>query len=209
VVPGLLEPGGGCRMIRKKNLYSRPKKAFEISRIKEENVLLKKYALKKKLEVWKTIAKVDYYRRRAKALARVPLEEQQVLFNKLKALGLKADAIADVLALKVENFLERRLPTIVFKKGFAKTTQEARQMVVHKRILIDDKVVNSPNYLVALAEENLIGLKKKSKPKPKEASKGEVVSKEPQGALRKQEPKTDNLQEKPKVEQTKPEEVKQ
>src|SRR3970282_1828259 len=104
-------------MIRKKNKYSRPKKAFEISRIKEENVLLKKYALKKKLEVWKTIAKIDYYRRRAKALARSSLEEQEVLFNKLKALGLKADTITDVLALKVENLLDRRLPTIVFKKG--------------------------------------------------------------------------------------------
>jgi small subunit ribosomal protein S4 len=161
-------------MIRKKKRYSRPKKAFEISRIKEENALLKKYALKKKLEVWKTIAKVDYYRRRAKALARVSLEEQQVLFNKLKALGLKADAIADVLALKVENFLERRLPTIVFKKGFAKTTQEARQMVVHKRILIDNKVVNAPNYLVALSEENLISLKKKSKPAAKPEVKQEA-----------------------------------
>jgi len=161
-------------MIRKKNLYSRPKKAFEISRIKEENLLLKKYALKKKLEVWKTIAKVDYYRRRAKALAKSSFEEQQVLFNKLKALGLKTDAIADILALKIENFLERRLPTIVFKKGFAKTTQEARQMVVHKRILIDNKTVNSPNYLVALSEENLISLKKKSKPEKKEEAKQEI-----------------------------------
>ena len=161
-------------MIRKKKRYSRPKKAFEISRIKEENVLLKKYALKKKLEVWKNIAKVDYYRRRAKALAKSSFEEQQVLFNKLKALGFKADTITDVLALKVENFLERRLPTIVFKKGFAKTTQEARQMVVHKRILIDNKVVNSPNYLVALAEEDLISLKKKSKPEAKPEVKQEV-----------------------------------
>ena len=158
-------------MIRKKNLYSRPKKAFEISRIKEENVLLKKYALKKKLEVWKTIAKVDYYRRRAKALAKSSLEEQQVLFNKLKALGLKADTTADVLALKIENLLDRRLPTIVFKKGFAKTTQEARQMITHKRVLIDNKTVNSPSYLVPLSQEDLISLKKKSKPEKKEEVK--------------------------------------
>lgn len=170
-------------MIRKKNLYSRPKKAFELSRIKEENLLLQKYALKKKLEVWKTIAKVDYYRRRAKALARAPLEEQQVLFNKLKILGLKADSITDVLALKVENFLERRLPTIVFKKGFAKTTQEARQMITHKRVMIDNRVVNTPSYLVPLSQESLLSIKKKSKPqaKPKEEPKTEVpISKEPE-----------------------------
>lgn len=134
---------------------------------------------------------MDYYRRRAKALAKSSFEEQQVLFNKLKALGFKADAIADVLALKVENFLDRRLPTIVFKKGFAKTTQEARQMVVHKRVLIDNKTVNSPNYLVALSEENLISLKKKSKPQAKPE-----VKQEP-----KPEKKEENTQEqvKPKV----------
>jgi len=180
-------------MIRKKKKYSRPKKAFEISRIKEENVLLKKYALKKKLEVWKTIAKVNYYRRRAKALARVPLEEQQVLFNKLKALGLKADSIADVLALKIENLLDRRLPTVVFKKGFAKTTQEARQMVTHKRVMIDNKVVNAPSYLVPMAEENLISMKKKSKPKQELKS----------------EPKEEQQKEQAKPEQAKTGEIKQ
>src|SRR3972149_3989776 len=150
-------------MIRKKNKYSRPKKAFEITRIKEENALLKKYALKNKLEVWKSIAKIDYFRRRAKALAKSSSEEQQVLFNKLKALGLDVNAIADVLALKIEDLLERRLPTVVFKKGLAKTPQEARQMVVHKRILIGNKVINVPSYIVLIAEENSLSLKKKAK----------------------------------------------
>ncbi|HLF53795.1 MAG TPA: 30S ribosomal protein S4 [Candidatus Nanoarchaeia archaeon] len=155
-------------MIRKKNRYSRPKKAFEISRIKEENALLKKYGLKNKLEVWKSIAKVNYFRKRAKALAKSPLEEQKVLFDKLKALGLDINSIADVLALKIENLLERRLPTIIYKKGLAKTAKEARQMVAHKRILIEGKVINIPGYLVSLMEENLITLKKKAKPSKKE-----------------------------------------
>ncbi|MEM4259352.1 MAG: 30S ribosomal protein S4 [Candidatus Pacearchaeota archaeon] len=165
-------------MIRKKKKYSRPKKAFEISRIKEENALLKKYALKNKLEVWKTMAKIDYFRRRAKALAKSPIEKQQVLFNKLKALGLNTNTIADVLALKIENLLERRLPTIVFKKNLAKTIKEARQMVVHKRVLIDNKVINIPSYLVSVAEEGLITLKKKAK-KVEQNPKPEQVSSEP------------------------------
>lgn len=169
-------------MIRKKKRYSRPKKAFEKARIAEENVLLKKYALKSKIEVWKMIAKVNYFRKRAMALAKSPIEEQQVLFNKLKALGLKANSIADVLALKVEDLLARRLPTVVYKKGIAKTPQEARQMVVHKRILIDKKVTDSPSYLVSLNEENKITLKKaspkKAKEKPVEAPKTEGKIKE-------------------------------
>ena len=153
-------------MIRKKKFYSRPKKAFESSRIKEENALVTKYGLKNKREIWKTLAKIDYYRNRAKALAKSPLEEQEVLFNKLKAIGLNTNTIADILDLKVENLLGRRLPTVVAKKGLAATPKHARQMVVHKKILIKGRAINSPSYIVQLSEENLITAKKKIK-KPK------------------------------------------
>jgi small subunit ribosomal protein S4 len=164
-------------MIRKKKRYLRPKKAYEISRIKEENELLKKYGLKNKKEVWKTIAKVDYFRHRAKALAKSPPEEQQVLFSKLKSLGLDANNISDVLALKIENILERRLPTIIFKKGLAKTAREARQMVVHKRVVIGSNIIDVPSYLVSLGEEKQISIKVKAK-KQKEEKKEIEAQKE-------------------------------
>lgn len=166
-------------MIRKAKRYSRPKKAFEKSRIEEENRLLKKYALKNKLEVWKTIAKVNYFRKRAMALAKLSSEEQDVLFRKLQNLGLKAGSISDVLALKIEDLLERRLPTVVFKKNLAKTPQEARQMVAHKRILIDNKVTDSPSYLVSVGEENQISLKK-SKVKEVKAAPAQAEQKAPE-----------------------------
>jgi len=162
-------------MIRKKKRYERPKKAFEKIRIAEENAIMKKYALKNKTEVWKSIAKVDYFRRRAKALAKSSNEEQEVLFNKLRALGLKIISISDVLALKLEDILERRLPTIVFKKGFAKTPQEARQMVTHKKVSIESKVIDVPSYLVSVAEENAISVKIRPKAEaPKQVQAAEV-----------------------------------
>ena len=46
-------------MKRKKKNYARPKKPFEKERIKEENSLMKKYAIKKKKEVWKAQAKIE------------------------------------------------------------------------------------------------------------------------------------------------------
>jgi small subunit ribosomal protein S4 len=165
-------------MIRKKKRYSRPKKAFETARIAEENRLMKKYALKNKLEIWKTIAKVNYFRKRAMALARSSFEEQEVLFKKLRNLGLKIESTVDVLALKIEDLLERRLPTVVYNKGFAKTPQEARQMVVHKRILLEGKVTDVPSYLVSISEEAHIQLKKKAKPVKVEAPKQEVPAPE-------------------------------
>ena len=97
-------------MIRKGNKYSKPRKAYESSRIKEENVLLEKYGLKNKKEIWKTIAKVRYYRKRAMDLAKSSSEEQEVLFGKLRGLGLNVNTVADVLALTTENLLHRRLP---------------------------------------------------------------------------------------------------
>jgi len=167
-------------MIRKQKLYSRPRKRFESSRIAEENKLLEKYALKNKKEVWKSAAKVNYFRSRAKELAKSSREEQEILFNKLKAIGFKIDSIADVLDLKVEDILERRLPTIVAKKGFATTPKQARQMVTHKKILIDGKVVNSPSYIVPVAQENQIAVKvKKKKPKVEEPKVEEKKEEKP------------------------------
>jgi len=148
-------------MIRKKKSYLKPRKAFEKSRIGEENALVKKYGLKNKREIWKTLAKVNYFRNRAKTLARLSIEEQEVLFNKLNAIGLKTESIADVLGLKVEDLLDRRLQTVVHKKKLANTSNQARQMVVHKKVLVVGRVVNSPSYIVPVKEENLITAKEK------------------------------------------------
>lgn len=153
-------------MIRKKKLFSRPRKAYEKGRIDEENKLVEKYGLKNKSEIWKTLAKVTYFRRRAKALANSPQEEQEVLFNKLKSIGLNINSTADILDLKVENLLERRLSTVLVKKGLATTPRGARQMITHKRILVDGKVLNSPGYFVKVTEEGTLKLKKKNKIKP-------------------------------------------
>ena len=161
-------------MIRKKKQYSRPKKLYEKVRIEEENVLVEKYGLKNKHEIWKTLAKVNYYRTRAKALAKAPIEEQDVLFGKLRALGLNVKITTDALALQVEDILRRRLPSIIHKLKLARTPQQARQMVVHKKVRIAGSVVNIPSYLVSVDEENKITVQHpKHKAKPVEEKKEE------------------------------------
>src|SRR3989344_2896808 len=139
-------------MIRKPKMYVRPKKLYQSSRIAEENILKEKYGLKNKKEIWKTNAKLGYFRRRAKSLARSSLEEQEVLFRKLQNLGLKTSTISEVLALKIEDILERRLPTVLLRKGLANTSRQARQLVTHKTV----KIVNIPSYIVSISEENKI-----------------------------------------------------
>lgn len=165
-------------MIRKHKMYVRPKKAYEISRMSEENKLLEKYGLKNKREVWKTIAKVNYFRRRAKALAKEGYDEQKVLFGKLQAIGLKVNSIADVLALTVEDLLNRRLQTILAHKKFSHTAKHARQMIVHKKVLIHGNAVNIPGYIVSLDEESHLSVKKDKPKSVKEVKEEKIVEKE-------------------------------
>lgn len=160
-------------MIRKHKIFSRPKKAFEISRIKNENSLIETFGLKNKREIWKTIAKVRYFRHRAMDLSKASKEEQEVFFGKLNGLGLKVSTIAEVLALTVEDLLRRRLQTVVFHKKLANTAKHSRQLIAHKRVLIDGRATNVPGYIVSVEEESKITVKpseKKPKAEAKEAT---------------------------------------
>ncbi len=86
-------------------------------------------------------------------------EVQQILINKLVKHGiLGPDArFEDILLLTVEDILRRRLQTLVFEKGYAKTIYQPRQFVVHGHIQVRGKKINAPSYIVKKEEENMIG----------------------------------------------------
>jgi small subunit ribosomal protein S4 len=44
--------------------------------------------------------------------------------------------------------LERRLDNVIFRMGFARTRREARQVVLHKFVTVNGKVINIPSYLI-------------------------------------------------------------
>lgn len=46
------------------------------------------------------------------------------------------------------QFLERRLDNVIYRLGFAPTRSAARQLVSHKHVMINNKVLNIPSYLV-------------------------------------------------------------
>jgi len=146
---------------RKRKLFRRPKKLFDRTRMDEENVLVKRYGLKNKREIWKAKTAVSKLRRRAKGLIGKDITEQQAFFDKLNKMGMPATDIADVLALTEENLFERRLQTFVFKKKLATTVSQARQLIVHKNVLVDGKIVNIPSFLVTNDLEDKIALKER------------------------------------------------
>ncbi len=146
-------------MIRKSNKFSRPHKLYDKIRIGDENKLVEQYGLKSKREIWKAEAKIKYFRNRAKFLINSDTEEQNKFFAKLTDIGLSVNNIADVLALNKEDLLKRRLTTVVWKRGLANSAKHARQLVVHKKISVDGRVVNVPGYIVLIDSEGNIALK--------------------------------------------------
>lgn len=57
--------------------------------------------------------------------------------------------------------LERRLDNVVYRMGFASTRAEARQLVSHKGILVNDQVVNIPSFLVSAGD--VVSVRSKAK----------------------------------------------
>ena len=59
------------------------------------------------------------------------------------------------------QILESRLDNVVYRMGFGVTRAECRQLVNHKSILVNGKIVNIPSYQVN--PEDIISIKEKSK----------------------------------------------
>jgi len=61
-----------------------------------------------------------------------------------------------VLALKIEDFLERRLQTQVFKLGLAKSIHHARVLIRQRHIRVGKQIVNVPSFVVRLDSQKHI-----------------------------------------------------
>ena len=73
----------------------------------------------------------------------------------------KADMMKGQTGENLMVLLERRLDSVVFRMGFARTRREARQVVDHKHILVNGKVINIPSYLIKAGD--VIEVKEKAK----------------------------------------------
>jgi small subunit ribosomal protein S4 len=71
------------------------------------------------------------------------LLEKQFRNYVLKAMSKKGVAGENLLQM-----LETRLDNLVYRAGFAHTMREARQLVVHKHLMVNDKMVNVPSFQV-------------------------------------------------------------
>ena len=73
----------------------------------------------------------------------------------------KAEKMSGLVGTNLMQLLELSLDNVVFRLGFARTRREARQVVSHKHVTVNGKVVNIPSYKVS--PEDVIEIKEKSK----------------------------------------------
>ncbi len=154
---------------RHRKKYVTPRKPWDKVRLEREAQLVIKYGLRNKRELWRFENILRKYRRVARDLlskVNLPGKEGEIarakanaVIKKLARIGVLEEnaTLDDILNLTVEDFLERRLQTIVYRQGLARTIKQARQLITHGHIAVDGRRVTSPSYIVERDEETKIG----------------------------------------------------
>ena len=151
---------GDPKKQRKK--YDTPRFPWQIDTLEAELKLLGQYGLRNKREIWRHKTLLSKYRGIGRSLLGMSVVERRIqekqILDKLHRLGILPDAAAldDVLDLALEDILGRRLQTLVFQRGLAKSIQQSRQLITHGHIAIEGRRVSSPSYLVLKDEETKI-----------------------------------------------------
>jgi len=141
--------------------FRRPRRIWNSDQLNSELYIIGSYGLRNKRELWKAQTRVANFRNQARTLLALTLEDRQekesLLLSFLNRLGLTSTAsLDDVLNLKIEDILERRLQTIVMRKMGLKSPLQARQVVIHGHVSIGNRKVNLPGYLVKKEDESKI-----------------------------------------------------
>ncbi|MBS7622721.1 30S ribosomal protein S4 [Candidatus Bathyarchaeota archaeon] len=153
---------GDPRKQRKK--YESPRNPWSQEQIEAELQLIGEYGLRNKRELWRSRTALSRIRGIARSLLakeeseRAKLEKE--FLESLSKQGILPEkaTIDDVLDLDIKDILERRLQTVTFRKGLAKSIQQARQLVTHGHIQLGSRSISVPGYLVSRVEEPNIRL---------------------------------------------------
>jgi len=139
--------------------YKVPRRPYEAPRLDYELKLAGEYGLRNKREIWRIALTLSKIRRAARELLKLDPKDPKRLFEGNALIRrLVRNGVLDetrmrldyVLALKIEDFLERRLQTQVFKSGLAKSIHHARVLIRQRHIRVGKQMVNVPSFIVRL-----------------------------------------------------------
>ncbi len=144
---------------RQRKSYETPRHPWHKDQLEVELHLIGEYGLRNKHELWRYKTMLSEIRGIARSLLGTSEEERKRIeheyLSKLGRTGVLSESatIDEVLDLEIRDLLERRLQTVVFRRGLAKTLHQARQLVSHGHISVAGKVISVPGYLVKRDEE--------------------------------------------------------
>ncbi len=153
---------------RQRKKFDTPRFPWQFDTLEAELKVLGQYGLRNKREIWRHKTLLSKYRGIGRSLLGMDVEERRIqekqLLNRLNRIGILHDdaELDDVLDLTLDDILGRRLQTLVFQKGLAKSIQQSRQLIAHGHIAIDGRRVSSPSYLVLKDEESKLSYSPKS-----------------------------------------------
>ena len=146
--------------------YDTPSHPWQGERIQNENAIVAEFGLKNKTEVWKADTLLRNFRKQSRELqARLRTGDAQAkieadaLIARCSRMGLlpaTGGDLNDILVLKSQDILSRRLQTVVFQKGLAATPKQARQIINHGHVFINGHKVTVPGYIVLRSEESTV-----------------------------------------------------
>jgi len=148
---------------RQRKKFETPRFPWRKDILGEELKMLGTFGLRNKHELWRHETQLSKFRGIARSLIGMQPEERMKMENelltRLKKLAILQETavLDDVLDLSVEDVLERRLQTLVFRKNLTKTIHQARQIVTHGHITLNGRRVTVPGYIVSREEEKTLG----------------------------------------------------
>jgi small subunit ribosomal protein S9e len=145
--------------------YKVPRRPWVKARLDQEVQLAGKYGLKNKREIYRVAYALARIRKAARELLTLePSDERRkfegnAIIRRLIRVGVldkSKNKLDYVLGLQLEDFLERRLQTQVFKLGLAKSIHHARVLIRQRHICVGKQLVDIPSFMVRLDSQKLI-----------------------------------------------------
>jgi len=142
-----------------------PRRPYEKERIDSELKLCGQFGLKNKKEIWRLRLLLSKIRSTSRELLTLNDKDDRrnfegaAILRRLHRYGILDETknkLDYALSLTVEDFLDRRLQTRVYKQGLARSIHHARVLIRQRHIRVRNQVVNVPSFLVRLDSQKHI-----------------------------------------------------